>query len=142
MWDPQRLTTLWPSMASYRVHRLMFHAYNFYYSINKNFSFRRQLFLFLSYSCSSLWSVVHPRNSSFHFSFLIFRQSVELLGRGISLSQGRYLHRTTQTRNKRGQTFMPRLAFEPTTPVFEWAKPVHALDRAATVIGFGGNKPM
>jgi hypothetical protein len=33
---------------------------------------------------------------------------------------------------------MPRLGFEPTTPVFERAKIVHALDRAATGIGAGG----
>jgi hypothetical protein len=30
---------------------------------------------------------------------------------------------------------MPRVAFEPTTSVFELAKTVHALDRAVTVIG-------
>jgi hypothetical protein len=30
---------------------------------------------------------------------------------------------------------MPRVVFEPTTPVFERAKTVHALDRAATVVG-------
>jgi hypothetical protein len=30
---------------------------------------------------------------------------------------------------------MPRVGLEPTTPVFERAKTVHALDRAATVIG-------
>jgi hypothetical protein len=30
---------------------------------------------------------------------------------------------------------MPRVGFEPTTPVFQRAKTVHALDRAATVIG-------
>jgi hypothetical protein len=30
---------------------------------------------------------------------------------------------------------MPRVGFEPTIPVFEWAKTVHALDRAVTVIG-------
>jgi hypothetical protein len=29
---------------------------------------------------------------------------------------------------------MPRVGFEPTTPVFEQVKTVHALDRAATVI--------
>jgi hypothetical protein len=44
-------------------------------------------------------------------------------------------HRTTQTQNKRTQTSMPRMRFEPTTPVFERRKTVHALDRAATVIG-------
>jgi hypothetical protein len=31
---------------------------------------------------------------------------------------------------------MPRVEFEPTTPVLERAKTVHALDRAATVSGF------
>jgi hypothetical protein len=30
---------------------------------------------------------------------------------------------------------MPRVAFEPTVPAFEQAKTVHALDRAANVIG-------
>jgi hypothetical protein len=30
---------------------------------------------------------------------------------------------------------MPRVGFERTIPVFEWAKTVHALDRAANVIG-------
>jgi hypothetical protein len=30
---------------------------------------------------------------------------------------------------------MPPVGFEPTTPVFERAKTVHALDRAVTVIG-------
>jgi hypothetical protein len=44
-------------------------------------------------------------------------------------------HRTTQTQNKRTQTSMPQVEFEPTIPVFERAKTVHALDRAATVIG-------
>jgi hypothetical protein len=29
---------------------------------------------------------------------------------------------------------MPQMGFEPTIPVFEWAKTVHALDRAAAVI--------
>jgi hypothetical protein len=30
---------------------------------------------------------------------------------------------------------MPRVGFEPRIPAFEWAKTVHAFDRAATVIG-------
>jgi hypothetical protein len=30
---------------------------------------------------------------------------------------------------------MPRMEFEPTTPVFERAKTIHASDRAAAVIG-------
>jgi hypothetical protein len=32
---------------------------------------------------------------------------------------------------------MPQVEFEPTIPVFDRAKTVHALDRAATVIGNG-----
>jgi hypothetical protein len=30
---------------------------------------------------------------------------------------------------------MPPAGFKPTTPVFGWAKTVHTLDHAATVIG-------
>jgi hypothetical protein len=45
-------------------------------------------------------------------------------------------HITTQTHNKCTQISMPRVKFKPTTPVFEWEKMVHALDRAATVIGY------
>jgi hypothetical protein len=48
-------------------------------------------------------------------------------------SVARPLH--TQTQNKNTQIFMPRVGFEHTIPVFERAKTVHALDRAATVIG-------
>jgi hypothetical protein len=43
-------------------------------------------------------------------------------------------HRTIQTQNECKQTSMPREGFEPKTPVFERAKAVHALDRAATAI--------
>jgi hypothetical protein len=44
-------------------------------------------------------------------------------------------HRTTQTQNKRTQTPMPWVRFEPMIPAFERAKTFHALDRAANVIG-------
>jgi hypothetical protein len=57
--------------------------------------------------------------------FLNRRQSVGLLGRGISPSQDRYL---TQTQNKHKQTSMPRVGFETTIPVFERAKKFHVLD--------------
>jgi hypothetical protein len=36
---------------------------------------------------------------------------------------------------------MPQERFEPRIPVFEWAKTVHALDRAVTVIGSSLNYP-
>jgi hypothetical protein len=35
----------------------------------------------------------------------------------------------------KAETPMPQVGFEPTIPVFERAKTVHALDRAAPVIG-------
>jgi hypothetical protein len=39
-------------------------------------------------------------------------------------------HRIAQTQNKRTQTSMPQVRFEPMIPVFEQAKTVHALDGA------------
>jgi hypothetical protein len=44
-------------------------------------------------------------------------------------------NRTTQTQNKRTQTSMPRVGYEPTIPMFERMKTVHALDCAAALIG-------
>jgi hypothetical protein len=69
------------------------------------------------------------------FSFLIYTQFVGLLGRGISPSQGRYLHTEQHKQNKRTQTSMCRVGYEPTTPVFERAKAIHTSDRAANVVG-------
>jgi hypothetical protein len=46
-----------------------------------------------------------------------------------------HIHKTTETQNKRTQTSITREGFEPTIPVFERAKTVQALERAATVIG-------
>jgi hypothetical protein len=40
----------------------------------------------------------------------------------------------TQTPNKHRHTSVPRVGLDPTIPVFERAKAVHALDHAATVI--------
>jgi hypothetical protein len=40
----------------------------------------------------------------------------------------------TYTQNKRTQTSMPRVGLEPTIPVLERVKTVHALDRATTLI--------
>jgi hypothetical protein len=57
------------------------------------------------------------------------------LGRVISPSQGRYLHTEQHKHRINTQISMPRAEFEPTIPVFEWAKTVHVLDRAAIVIG-------
>jgi hypothetical protein len=60
-------------------------------------------------------------------SFLIHAQPVRLLGRGISPSQDRYLSTEQHKQNKRTQTSMPGVGFEPTTPVFDRAKTVHVL---------------
>jgi hypothetical protein len=45
-------------------------------------------------------------------------------------------HKTTQTQNKRTQKTIPPVGFETTISELERAKAVHALDCAATVIGF------
>jgi hypothetical protein len=71
------------------------------------------------------------------FQFLdLFTQSVGLLGRGISPSQGRYLH-TEQHRHRINAHRRPRLKWNsnPLSQCFERAKAVHTSDRAATVIG-------
>jgi hypothetical protein len=70
------------------------------------------------------------------FCFVVFfTEMVGLLGQGISPSQGRYLHTGQHKQNKRTETSIPQVGFEPTIPVFERAKTVHALDRSATVTG-------
>jgi hypothetical protein len=61
------------------------------------------------------------------------RQTAGPIERVISSEQGHNPHRTTRTQKKQVQTFMPRLRFEPTAPVFEREKTIRALDRAATV---------
>jgi hypothetical protein len=82
---------------------------------------------FFLYGSAALWTL-----AAFSVSCSC-TQSVGLLWRGISPYQGRYLHMTTQTQNKRTQTSMPRLGYEPTIPVFERTKTAHALDRADTL---------
>jgi hypothetical protein len=65
-----------------------------------------------------------------------FTQSVGLLGRGMSQSQGRYQHTTAQTENKRTQTSMTQAEFEPTIPVFEQAKIVTTVTPGAKSLRF------
>jgi hypothetical protein len=71
----------------------------------------------------------------FFSSVILYTESVGLLGRGISPSQGLCLHTGQHKHNKRTYTSVCGVGFKPTTPVFERAKTVHALDRAATVMG-------
>jgi hypothetical protein len=49
---------------------------------------------------------------------------VGLLVRGISASQGRYLHTEQHKQNKLTETSVPRVGFDPTIPVFQRAKTV------------------
>jgi hypothetical protein len=49
-------------------------------------------------------------------------------------------HRTTQTQNKCKQTSMPRVEFEPMTPIVEQVKTVYTLDCAVTVISLGSTQ--
>jgi hypothetical protein len=81
------------------------------------------------------WSIMYPWNASLYFSFLILDSRWNSLDEGSARRKGFYLHTTTQTQNKRTQTSMPLVGLEPTIPVSERTKTVHALDRAATVIG-------
>jgi hypothetical protein len=68
------------------------------------------------------------------FSFLIFYTVTRAFWMGDQpVSRPLPAHRTVQTQNKRTQTSMPQLGFEPTILVFERAKTIHALDSAATV---------
>jgi hypothetical protein len=71
------------------------------------------------------------------FQFLIFYRVGRTTWTGGSARRkaATWTHRTAQTHSKRIQTSMPQVGFEPTIPVFERAKTVHALDRAANVIG-------
>jgi hypothetical protein len=69
--------------------------------------------------------------------FLNQGQSVGLLGRVISSSQGLYLYTNTEKRTHihKHWTSMPWVGFEPTVSASERAKTVHVLDRSATVTG-------
>jgi hypothetical protein len=70
------------------------------------------------------------------FSFIIILQTVGLLGRMISSSQGLYLNKGQHKhRIKRYEyrTSMPCVVFEPMIPASQRTKTTHALDRPATV---------
>jgi hypothetical protein len=69
------------------------------------------------------------------FSFFIYTQSVGIIGRVIIPSQNRYLHREQHKQTLNANTSRLQAGFVPTIPVLERAKTVHALDRAATLIG-------
>jgi hypothetical protein len=72
-------------------------------------------------SCAGPWPI---------FSFIMDTQSVGLLARG-SARHKSTTYTAQHKHNKRIETSMPKVGFEPTIPAFERAKTV----RAATVIG-------
>jgi hypothetical protein len=61
-----------------------------------------------------------------HSEFIWKQESYRQSDGGSALSQGRYLHRTTQTHKKRIQTSVPQVGFEPTMPVFGRSKTSYA----------------
>jgi hypothetical protein len=73
------------------------------------------------------------------FFILVVLQTVGLLGRVISSSQGLYLN-TGQHKDRINtytyQTSMPYVGFKPTIQASKRAKTVHALDCSATVTGY------
>jgi hypothetical protein len=83
------------------------------------------IFLYFITKSIFLWLYSHLLGLGLFFlQFLkLFTQSGGLLGWG---SQGRYLHTGQQKQNKRTQTSMPQVVFEPMIPVLERAKTVHA----------------
>jgi hypothetical protein len=78
---------------------------------------------------SGPWPLIHFHNQ--------FSQTVGLLGREISSSQGLYLTQdnTNTEKTHTHLTSMPYVGFEATIPASERAKKAHALDRAVTVTG-------
>jgi hypothetical protein len=87
--------------------------------------------IYVLYLCICVWLYCPLSGPSRFFSFLLYTQSVGLLGWGISPSQGRYLHTEQHKHRINTQISILRVGFEPTIPVFERAKAVHILDRAA-----------
>jgi hypothetical protein len=69
------------------------------------------------------------------FSFFIFSVGRTPWTVDQPVARSLLAHRTAETQNKSTQTFVPQVGFEPTVPVFELAKTVDILNRAATVIG-------
>jgi hypothetical protein len=104
--------------------------------VNRMYEFLRIYFATLSLT----GPLIHPRpyspllGPSLLFSFVIFFTdgktpwpSDQPVARPLPT------HRRTQPQNKRTQTPMPRMGFEPTIPAFQWTERVHVSERAATV---------
>jgi hypothetical protein len=90
----------------------------------------------MSESDSYLWLYSPFSGLGSFFNFLIFYTVNRTSWTGDqSVARPLPAHRTAQTQNKGTQASVAQVGFEPTIPVFERAKTVHVLDRAATVLG-------
>jgi hypothetical protein len=90
------------------------------------------LYILLSIYLYIFGFTVHLLALGRFFSFLIlYRDGRTSWTSDQSVAKPLPTDRTTQTQNKRTQTSMPRVGLGPMTPVFERAKCLHALDRAA-----------
>jgi hypothetical protein len=92
------------------------------------------LFVYLS-TYLSVYDYSPLLNLGCILNFLILYTVGRLLGRGISQSQGRYLHTWQHKQNKYTHTSVTQMGFEPTMPLFQRVKTVCVLDRSAAVIG-------
>jgi hypothetical protein len=88
-----------------------------------------------SSSSMALQLIARPWQFFFFLVSWFYTQSVGLLGKGISPEQGLYLHTRQHKQNTRIQTTIPQVGLQPTNTVFELAKKIHDLERAATAIG-------
>jgi hypothetical protein len=89
------------------------------------------------YRSVSLWLYSPLLDLGRFFSFLILYTVGRTHWTGVQpIARPLLTHRTTQTQNKRTQTSISWVGFEPTIPVCERAKTVHALDCTAIVMGY------
>jgi hypothetical protein len=80
-------------------------------------------------SCCFLWSIKHPWNASFHFSFVIFcidDRTPWMRDQPVARTPPTH---TGQHKHRIGANIHASIGIQPTTPVFERSKKVHAFDR-------------
>jgi hypothetical protein len=115
----------------YWIYIIIFHNFKWHFNAHNYFI--------------NLWSnnffnsSYNPYNAPglFFSSAKIFTQTVGLIGRVISPSQGRYLYKGQHKHRKNHtQTSMTWVGFERPIPAFEKTKTSHASDRAATMIDY------
>jgi hypothetical protein len=116
---------------------------NHFIYLNVNLGITREIKVWIATNKTSLFPLslslsmtLRPFRSWWFFSFLIICAVGRTPWTGDQpVARTLPTYRTIQTWNKRTQKLTPRVGFETITSVFERAKKVHILDRAATVIG-------